>query len=214
MPCHLQSRLWIKCQAITSMRKMQSWQISLGQFPLCYLTWKQYTEMEINRKKCFLRVLYDVLRLNGIGFWGIVLVVTVIVLFLYLQYGYIINTASFYEKVTDVVPDLLGFVMSGYAILYGVQGIILKRLNEKADDGMHPFHVISASFALTCLSLLVTLIMSLLPSFVSFSNLHCDCGSLYFFITLFSAIVSTFSLFNTILHLFSMRTQICPISMT
>lgn len=188
--------------------------MSLGQYPLCCLTWKQYTEMGSNRKKCFIRVLYDVLRLNGIGFWSIIFIVTVIVLFLYLQYGYIINTGAFYKKVIDIVPDILGFVMSGYAILYGVQGIILKRLNEMADDGMHPFHVISASFALTCLSLLVTLIMSLLPSFVTFSNLHCDCGSLYFFITLFSAIVSTISLFNTILHLFSMRTQICPISMT
>lgn len=166
--------------------------------------------MGSNRKKCLIKVLWDVLRLNGIGFWAIVFAVALIALFLYLQYGYIINTEVFYKKVTDIVPDILGFVMSGYAILYGVQGIILKRLNEMADDGMHPFHVISASFALTCLSLLVTLIMSLLPSFVIVPILHCGCGKLYFCIAVFFAIVSVISLFNTILHLFSMRTQICP----
>lgn len=164
-----------------------------------------------NKKKSLIKVFYDVLRLNGIGFWGIISVIVLGVLFIDLHLGDKIKADAFYGKVTEIVPDLLGFVMSGYTILYGFQGIILKRLNEKANDGNHPFHVISASFALTCISLLATLIMSLFPSFVIFPYQHCGCGNLYFFITVFFAVVSVVSLFNTILHLFSMRTQICPI---
>lgn len=164
-----------------------------------------------NKKKYPIRAFYDILRLNGIGFWGIVLALVLGTLFLYLHMGYRIKVDVFYEKVIAIVPDLLGFVMSGYTILYGFQGIILKRLNEKANDGYHPFHVISASFALTCISLLATLIMSLLPSFVIFPYLHCGCGNLYFFITVIFAVVSVISLLSTILHLFSMRTQICPL---
>ena len=162
-----------------------------------------------NQKKGLIKVLCDILRLNGKGFWAIVFSIVLIVLFLYLKYGNIIDVDAFYQKVTSIVPDLLGFVMSGYTILYGIQGVVLKRLNIRANDGNQPFHVISASFALTCLSLLATLIMAFLLSFIKVPI--CGCGRFYFFVTACFAIISVVSICNTILHLFSIRTQISPI---
>ena len=163
-----------------------------------------------NIKVSLRKVLWDMLSENGTCFWIITIVFSIIAIFLQLYYEPFIKPCVFYAEMVNVIPNILGFTITGLAILYGLEGIPLQRTTETASDGNNPFHVISASFSLTCISLLATFILSLLLKHIPFQN-HC-LACLFFNITLFLAIVSVLSLFNTIIHLFSMRTQITPMN--
>lgn len=165
--------------------------------------------MGYNRKENGCRVLKDMFGLCGFWYWLITITIILIALFIQLKYGMLIEPACLYKHINEIVPNLLGFMMTGLTIIYGVQGIVLKRLEKKADDGQIPFHVISASFSLSILSLFITLVLSVV--FDAFINNNPCCESLCLFVTIVFSIISVTSTINTIIHLFSMRTQFSPV---
>lgn len=165
--------------------------------------------MGYNRKENCCRVLKDMFCLCGFRYWLITVTVILIVLFIQLKYGLLIEPACLYKNINEIVPNLLGFMMTGLTIIYGVQGIVHKRLEKKADDGQIPFHVISASFSLSILSLFITLMFSVV--FDAFIRHNPCCESLCLSVTIVFSIISVTSTINSIFHLFSMRTQISPI---
>ena len=165
--------------------------------------------MGYNRKANGCRVLIDMFGLCGFKYWLITVTVILIALFTQLKTEMQIEPACLYKHIIDIVPNLLGFMMTGLTIIYGVQGIVHKRLEMKADDGQIPFHVISASFSLSIFSLFITLVLSVV--FDVFIRHNSCCESLCLFVTIVFFIISVTSTINTIFHLFSMRTQISPI---
>lgn len=162
-----------------------------------------------NRKVTICRILSDILKLCGFGYWIFTFVIILVNLFVQLKFGLPIKPVCLYTHLIQVVPTLLGFVMTGFTILYGVQGIVLQRLSQKADDGQRPFYVISAYFSLATLSLFITLVCSLIFKLKIISDIGCE--SLCLFITMIFSTISVTSITNTVLHLFSMRTQFAPL---
>ena len=114
-----------------------------------------------------------------------------------------------YTDIVVVIPNLLGFVITGFTILYGLQGIILERITQNANDGNTPFHVISACFSLTCVAMLLTLILAIIFKNITIHNTCCE--KLCFFITLFLTEISFLSTINIIYHLFALRTLFSPL---
>lgn len=165
--------------------------------------------MGSNKKENACHVIRDMLSLCGLWYWIITITIILIALFIQLKYGMLIKPVCLCKHLIEIIPNLLGFMMTGFTILYGVQGIVLKRIEQKADDGNNPFHVISASFSLSILSLFITLVLSVIFKLVLNSNPCCE--SLCLFVTIVLSIMSVTSTINTIFHLFSMRTHFSPI---
>lgn len=161
-----------------------------------------------NEKVYFWNVFGDMLHECGKWFWIIVALIVLLSLCILLSVNSIMMPTKMYSDIVNIFPNLLGFVITGFTILYGLQGVILERLTHKANDGETPFHVISAYFSLTCVSMLLTLILAILFKNITINNPCCE--KLCFFITLCLMEISFLSTINIIFHLFALRTFFSP----
>ena len=158
-----------------------------------------------SHKKKLFKVLSDVLRLVGCGFW-----ITIIVLFIVIGIaeftGINIDHCKLSDKLIAVIPDIIGFQIASLALIMGLNEKALSRLSEPADDGRIPLRVIFASISVSIMILLITLILSIV--FKTWT-IDCEgCSRLLGTFVLFGAVASAVSLFHIIFHLFSTGTYL------
>ena len=113
-----------------------------------------------SRKVSFLTVLRDMLESIGYCFWVIAFVSFLVVVYLVLQFGIVIEPDKLPKTLIEIIPELMGFLIAGLAIIMGFNEGTLKRLSIPADDDKIPLKVIIASFSVCLLILLATLIVS------------------------------------------------------
>ncbi len=161
---------------------------------------------EGSQKVCFIKVLHDMLKLVGFGFWIIVFVSFLVVFLIVQQSGVVICPNKLPQTLIDTIPEMIGFLIAGLAIIMGFNEGTLKRLSVKADDGKIPIMVIIASFSVCILILLTTLIVSTIYVNYGFTCVNC-CRLLGAFV-LFSAVISIESVIHVIFHLFATGTYL------
>ncbi|MBR5698447.1 MAG: hypothetical protein IKX44_07505 [Prevotella sp.] len=159
-----------------------------------------------NKKVSFCRVLYDMLKLIGGRFWILVLGLFLVLLFLTLRYQIDFCSECFIKTIIEIIPELLGFLIAGLAIVMGFNDGTLKRLSITADDGMIPIRVVVASFSVCFIILLLTLVLSVFYVNIDFCCL--GCRRLLGFLVIWLAITSALSLFHVIFHLFAISTHL------
>lgn len=155
-----------------------------------------------NRKVCFFVVFRDMFSLIGCWFWAIALISLLAVIFVVLKFGIVIEPDKLPKTLTDIIPELMGFLIAGLAIIMGFNEGTLKRLSKPANDGEIPLLVIVASFSVCILILLTSLILSI--AFVNI-NFACEgCCKLLSAFVLYGATISIESVIHVVFHLFSM----------
>lgn len=153
-----------------------------------------------------MKVLYDMLKLVGFGFWIIVFVSFLVVFLFVQQSGAVICPNKLPQTLIDIIPEMMGFLIAGLAIIMGFNEGTLKRLSATADDGKIPILVIIASFSVCLLILLAALIVSIIYVNYTFTCVNC-CRLLGAFV-LFSAVISIESVIHVIFHLFATGTYL------
>lgn len=156
--------------------------------------------METNKKVYLSTVIKDILSLVGKGFWILSFIVFLVTLVM--TYGDHIMFDCLTQQIVNVMPTLMGFLITGLAIIMGLNGELLKRLSETADDGEIPLMVIVACFVVCFGFLLLSFSLSLFYIFIDFK---CKCIG---FLTLYCVLESILSLYHVILHLFSTCTHL------
>ena len=159
-----------------------------------------------NKKVGFFQVTVDMLRLVGIQFWIIAFGSFLGILFIVLYFKITVNPCKLPRDLISVIPELMGFLIAGLAIVMGFNEQTLKRLSKTADDGKIPIRVIVANFTFCFMILLFTLLGAIVYSNIQF----CCTGSrrLYGVFLLWGAILSALSLFNIMFHLFATSTHL------
>ena len=157
-----------------------------------------------NRKVSFLKVFCDMFRLIGCWFWAIAFVSFLAVIFVVQKYSIVIVPDKLPKTLIDIIPEIMGFLIAGLAIIMGFNEGALKRLSKPANDGEIPLLVIVASFSVCLLILLTSLILSI--AFVN-TNFVCEgCHKLLNAFVLYGAIISIESVIHVIFHLFATGT--------
>lgn len=159
-----------------------------------------------NTKVYFCKVLADMLELVGVCFWAIVFGLFLLLLFLTLYYDIEFSSNSFSKTIIEIIPELMGFLIAGLAIIMGFNDGTLKRLSQKANDGKIPIRVIVASISTCLLFLLLTLVLSIFYVNIDISCIGCN--RLFGFFVVWLAIVSALSLFHVVFHLFAISTHL------
>lgn len=102
----------------------------------------------------------------------------------------------------SVLPSLLGFSITVYAILFGINDTVRNRLQQEASDEKKPFNVLHATFAFGIIIQGIILIVGMLSytliKFISKTIVGCIGWILLSFIVLWTI--------HTVLYLFSLRT--------
>lgn len=149
-------------------------------------------------------VLRDMLKLVEKWFWGISLGLFLAILFFVQYFEVDIDKDKFPHDLINTIPELLGFLMAGLAIVMGLSDSTQRRLSLRADDDYKPIMVISASFSVSFIILLLTLILSYIYNNVEFCNN--GCSRLWGALVLSGTALSALSLFHIIFHLFATST--------
>lgn len=159
-----------------------------------------------SRKVCFVIVFCDMLKLVGNWFWGIAFVLFLATIVIAQQFGLILNPEKLPKTLVDIIPEIMGFLIAGLAIIMGFNEGTLKRLSKPANDNKIPLKVIIASFSVCLLILLTTLTVSIL-----YVNVYCTregCRQLISAFVLFGAVISIESVVHVIFHLFATGTYL------
>lgn len=146
------------------------------------------------------------LKLVGNWFWGIAFVLFLAVIVIAQQFGIILNPEKLPSTLVNIIPEIMGFLIAGLAIIMGFDEGTLKRLSISANDGETPLMVIIASFSVCLLILLTTLTVSIL-----YVNVDCTCEGckqLFSAFVLFGAVVSIESVVHVVFHLFATGTYL------
>ena len=157
-----------------------------------------------NRKVGFIQVMHDMLEDVGYWFLLIVIVSFPVVLFLVLYYDIAIDPEKLPETLENIVPEIMGFLIAGLAIIMGFNEGTLKRLSKKANDEEVPIKVIIASFSVCLLILLATLIVSTMYANITFTCT--GCSKLLSVFVLYGAVISVESIIHVIFHLYATGT--------
>lgn len=158
-----------------------------------------------NRKVGFITVLSDMVKLVGRWYWFFWLVFIIAALFIVLYFDVILDE-KLPKNLINVIPELMGFLIAGYAIIMGLNEGTLQRLSEKANDGEIPIIVICASFSICIITLLATLTMCMIydSSFV-----NCKCYNMVLsWLIIGGILVSIESIIHVVFHLFSTSTHL------
>lgn len=158
--------------------------------------------MANNKKVYFIEVLGDLISLVGKWFWIISFALFLITLGVERTCGNQINYGCLTQQIVNSIPTLMGFLITGLAIIMGLNEGTLKRLSEPANDGKIPLRVIVACFVVCFGFLLLSLLLSLL-----YNNIDCKCECIGF-LALFCTFESILSLFHVIFHIFSTSTHL------
>ncbi len=137
-------------------------------------------------------------------FWGISFGLFLAIIFFVQYFGIDINKDEFPHDLINTIPELLGFLMAGLAIIMGLSDSTQRRLSLRANDDYKPIMVISASFSISFISLLLTLILSYIYNNVEFCSNGCE--RLWGAFVLCGVAISALSLFHVIFHLFATST--------
>ena len=161
---------------------------------------------ESSQKVCFIIVLHDMLKLVGGWFWIIVVVSFLLVFLIVQQASIVLNPEKLPQTLIGIIPETMGFLIAGLAIIRGFNEGTLERLSKPADDNEKPIMVIIASFSVCLLILLATLIVSTMYVNISFSCVGC-CRLMGAFV-LWGAVISIESIIHVIFHLFATGTYL------
>ena len=159
-----------------------------------------------NRKVGFITVFYDMIRLVGRWYWLFWIVFILSALFIVLYFDVILDKEELPKNLINVIPELMGFLIAGFAIIMGFNEGTLKRLSEKADDGKIPIRVICASFSACTIMLLATLTLCII---YDCSVVNCKCYNIVFsWLIIGGLLVSIESVFHVVFHLFATSTHL------
>lgn len=159
-----------------------------------------------NQKVSFITVLSDMVQLVGMWYWFFWIVFIFSALFIVLYFDVILDKEKLPDDLMNVIPELMGFLIAGYAIIMGFNEGTLKRLSEKADDGKIPIRVICASFSICTIMLLVTLTLCII---YDCSVVNCKCYNMVLsWLIIGGLMVSIESVFHVVFHLFSTSTHL------
>lgn len=161
---------------------------------------------EGSHKVGFITVLHDMVKYVGHGFWIIVFLSFLVVLIIVQQSGIVFDPEKFPQTLIDIIPETMGFLIAGLAIIMGFNERTLEKLSKPADDYEKPIMVIIASFSVCLLILMATLIISTLYVNISFSCVGC-CRLMGVFV-LWGAVISIESIIHVIFHLFATGTYL------
>lgn len=101
-----------------------------------------------------------------------------------------------------LLPNLIGFSLTIYVVLFGISSLIIERLKEKSDDNKIPFEVLHATFMGGFLFQILTLFITFILDITKCDISICWINVSICFLLSFSLIW----LINMILHLYSLRT--------
>lgn len=159
-----------------------------------------------SRKVSFIKVFSDMLKFVGNKFWGFAFVTFLVTMVVSQRFDIILDPVKLPKTLVDIIPETMGFLIAGLAIIMGFNEGTLKRLSKKANDRQIPLKVIIASFSVCLLILLTTLTVSIL-----YVNVNCTCvgcRQLFSAFVLFSAVMSIGSVVHVIFHLFATGTYL------
>jgi len=106
--------------------------------------------------------------------------------------------------VYTLLPNLIGFSLTIYVVLFGLSSLIIERLKEKSDDRKIPFEVLHATFVGGFLSQFLTLFITFILDMSKCNVSICWVNVSICFLLSFSLIW----LINMIFHLYSLRTYV------
>ncbi len=161
---------------------------------------------EGSHKIGFITVLHDMVKLVGGWFWIIIFVSFLLVLVIVQQAGIVFDPDSLPKTLIGIIPETMGFLIAGLAIIMGFNEGTLERLSKPADDSEKPIMVIIASFSVCLLILLATLIVSTMYVIITFSCI--GCRRLMGAIVLWGSVISIESIIHVIFHLFTTGTYL------
>lgn len=102
----------------------------------------------------------------------------------------------------SVLPSLLGFSITIYTVLFGINDTIRNRLQQKASDGKIPIEVLHSTFILGIIIQGVALILGMFVDIIAHLLSKSITGSICCFILTFIILWTL----NTVFHLYSFRT--------
>ena len=145
------------------------------------------------------------IKLVGRWYWLFWLVFIIAALFIVLYFDVILDE-KLPKNLINVIPELMGFLIAGYAIIMGFNEGTLQRLSEKANDGKIPIKVICASFSICIIMLLTTLSLCII---YDSSVVNCNCFKIVLsWLIIGGFLVSIESVFHVAFHLFATSTHL------
>ena len=106
------------------------------------------------------------------------------------------------ELFNSVLPSLLGFSITVYAILFGINDTVRNKLQQKASDGKIPIEVLHSTFVLGIIIQGFTLIIYIL----SYTKTQFICPQIAGGLSCFMLSFIILWTINTVLHLYTLRT--------
>ena len=158
----------------------------------------------ISRKVDFIFVLGDMLKTVGVWFWAVAFVTCLVVISVFLICNIVLDPNKLPKDLVTIIPVIMGFLISGLAIIMGFNKETLRRLSIPADDNEIPLKVVVASFSVSLLILLVTLGVSLM--YIDLDLVCVGCRRLWSALVLSGAVISMESMVHIIIHLFATGT--------
>lgn len=159
-----------------------------------------------NRKVGIITVFSDMIGLVGRWYWGFWMVFILSALFIVLYFDVILDKEELPKILLNVIPELMGFLIAGLAIIMGLNEGTLKQLSEKADDRKIPIRVICASFSVCIIMLLLTLTLCVI---YDCSVVNCKCyNKVLSWLIIGGLMVSIESVFHVVFHLFATSTHL------
>ena len=155
----------------------------------------------MNRKVNFRFVLWDMLKTVGKCFCAITSISFISIIFIFLKCDIVIDSGKLPHTFVTIVPEFIGFLIAGLAIIMGFNKESLQRLSTPADDNKTPLKAVVASFSISLLILLATFVISLLYISIDFAcKGYCRLWSA---LVLSGVVISMESLIHVIFHLFA-----------
>lgn len=156
---------------------------------------------DMNRKVNFIFVLWDMLKTVGKCFYAITFISFISIIFIFLKCDIVIDSGKLPHTFVTIVPEIIGFLIAGLAIIMGFNKESLQRLSTPTDDNEIPLKAIVASFSISLLILLATFVVSLLYINIDFA---CKgCCSLWSALVVSGVVISVESIIHVIFHLFA-----------
>lgn len=159
-----------------------------------------------NQKVGFLTVLSDMVEMVGKMYWFFCILFIFSALLIVQGFDVILKKEELPNTLLTVIPELMGFLIAGFAIIMGLNEGTLQRLSEKADDRKIPIRVICASFSVCLIMLLTTLTLCII---YDSSVVNCKCyNKVFSWLIIGGFLVSIESIIHVVFHLFATSTHL------
>lgn len=115
--------------------------------------------------------------------------------------------------ITSVIPNVLGFILTGYAVIISVTETKYLKIMVKRTQGekISLYQIVNSTFAFVLLSLSVTLIVGIIINIIVnaklvaidlFANCLCRINILCLFVLIFLLLYSLFAILDVIINIF------------